>query len=226
MSRVSVRNVVMSTIAVVAAAGVIAGADATASVAEEPQALNGKTVVVGVTPAVAPMPGQTRMAHRAASHGQKLRVDAARAKAREAAREAARRKAARERAARERAAREAAAARQRAAARAQRAAQRVALAGSPRDIAQAQLAQRGWSSQFSCLDALWTKESGWNPSASNPSSGAYGIPQALPASKIASAGADWQTNPATQIAWGLDYIAGSYGTPCGAWSHSESVGWY
>lgn len=85
----------------------------------------------------------------------------------------------------------------------------------------------GWGAdQFGCLDALWTKESGWNYQATNPSSGAYGIPQSLPGSKMASHGADWRTNPATQIAWGLDYIAGRYGTPCGAWDHSQSVGWY
>ena len=62
--------------------------------------------------------------------------------------------------------------------------------------------------------------------AHNASSGAYGIPQALPGDKMASAGADWATNPATQIAWGLGYIEGSYGTPCGAWAASESQGWY
>jgi hypothetical protein len=80
--------------------------------------------------------------------------------------------------------------------------------------------------QMSCLDNLWSRESGWNERAQNPSSGAYGIPQALPGDKMSSHGSDWQTNPATQIAWGLDYIAGRYGTPCGAWSHSEANGWY
>jgi len=85
----------------------------------------------------------------------------------------------------------------------------------------------GWGEdQFGCLVSLWSKESGWNVSAQNGSSGAYGIPQALPGSKMASAGADWATNPATQITWGLGYIAGRYGTPCGAWSTSESQGWY
>jgi resuscitation-promoting factor RpfB len=97
--------------------------------------------------------------------------------------------------------------------------------GSPKSIAQAQLAERGWSGQFSCLDSLWTKESGWKVSASNPS-GAYGIPQALPGSKMASSGSDWQSNPATQIDWGLDYISETYGTPCAAWSHSKSNNWY
>lgn len=85
----------------------------------------------------------------------------------------------------------------------------------------------GWDAgQFDCLVALWNRESGWNAGASNPSSGAHGIPQALPGSKMASAGADWATNPATQIKWGLGYVAGRYGTPCVAWQHSESVGWY
>ncbi|MBM7504553.1 hypothetical protein ACFPER_17285 [Agromyces aurantiacus] len=85
----------------------------------------------------------------------------------------------------------------------------------------------GWGDdQFGCLVDLWNKESGWNVYAQNPSSGAYGIPQALPGDKMATAGADWASNPATQITWGLGYIAGRYGTPCGAWSHSASVGWY
>jgi uncharacterized protein YabE (DUF348 family) len=97
----------------------------------------------------------------------------------------------------------------------------------PRTIGQLMAAERGWTgSQWTCLEKLWTKESNWNPSADNPTSSAYGIPQSLPGSKMASAGADWATNPATQIAWGLNYIAGSYGTPCGAWSHSQAVNWY
>lgn len=99
--------------------------------------------------------------------------------------------------------------------------------GDPRDIARALLPQFGFSSdQFGCLDSLWMRESGWNPAAHNPSSGAHGIPQALPGSKMATAGADWATNPATQITWGLGYIRDRYGSPCGAWSHSESHGWY
>lgn len=96
----------------------------------------------------------------------------------------------------------------------------------PRGIAQEMLASRGWSGEFSCLLNLWERESGWNPYAENPSSGAYGIPQALPGSKMASAGADWRTNPRTQIEWGLSYIGGRYGTPCGAWNAFQSQGWY
>jgi uncharacterized protein YabE (DUF348 family) len=99
--------------------------------------------------------------------------------------------------------------------------------GSAKAIGRALAAERGWGSgQFACLDRLWTKESNWRWNAENPSSGAYGIPQSLPGSKMASVGADWRTNPATQIRWGLGYIAGRYGTPCGAWSHSVAVGWY
>ncbi len=97
----------------------------------------------------------------------------------------------------------------------------------PRDIARALLGEYGFSSdQFGCLDSLYTRESGWNVTADNPTSSAYGIPQSLPGSKMASAGADWATNPVTQIRWGLGYIQDRYGSPCGAWAHSESVGWY
>lgn len=80
--------------------------------------------------------------------------------------------------------------------------------------------------QFPCLDKLWTRESGWNHRASNSSTGAYGIPQALPGSKMGSVASDWRTNPATQIKWGLGYIEGRYSSPCSAWSHSQSTGWY
>jgi hypothetical protein len=89
------------------------------------------------------------------------------------------------------------------------------------------LGNYGWGSgQFSCLEKLWQKESGWNYRAYNSSSGAYGIPQALPGSKMGSAGSDWKSSAATQIRWGLGYIDGRYGSPCGAWDHSTSVGWY
>ncbi|GGR37779.1 hypothetical protein ACFOE1_00295 [Agromyces mediolanus] len=87
--------------------------------------------------------------------------------------------------------------------------------------------QYGWGEgEFQCLSNLWQKESGWSYTAYNASSGATGIPQALPGSKMASAGSDWETNAATQIAWGLDYIKRGYGSPCSAWGHSQSVNWY
>ncbi|MFF1574627.1 hypothetical protein ACFVWR_17950 [Leifsonia sp. NPDC058292] len=114
---------------------------------------------------------------------------------------------------------------------AEAAAQAAALANTP-DGAKATArslaaSMHGWGDgEFQCLSNLWQKESGWNYQASNSGSGAAGIPQALPGSKMATAGADWQTNASTQIKWGLDYIARGYGTPCSAWSHSQSVNWY
>ncbi len=88
------------------------------------------------------------------------------------------------------------------------------------------LASFGFStSQFGCLNNLWTQESGWRYNAEN-ASGAYGIPQALPGSKMASGGSGLATNPATQIKWGLGYIKSMYGTPCGAWNHEVAYGWY
>jgi hypothetical protein len=89
------------------------------------------------------------------------------------------------------------------------------------------LSQYGFGlDQMTCLVNLWNKESHWRVNASNASSGAYGIPQALPGSKMASVASDWKTNPTTQIKWGLGYIKGRWSTPCGAWSHSQATGWY
>jgi len=100
-------------------------------------------------------------------------------------------------------------------------------AAAAQAIAQQMLAAQGMGDdQFQCLVSLWNHESHWNVASQNTSSGAYGIPQALPGSKMASAGADWQTNPATQITWGLGYIDKRYGSPCGAWGHFQSSGWY
>jgi hypothetical protein len=97
----------------------------------------------------------------------------------------------------------------------------------PKAIARALLSAYGWGDdQFGCLDSLWTRESNWNPHADNPSSSAYGIPQALPGSKMASAGPDWADNAVTQIKWGLGYIQDRYGSPCAAWGHSQSQGFY
>ncbi|MGJ7452239.1 hypothetical protein [Aquipuribacter sp. MA13-13] len=99
--------------------------------------------------------------------------------------------------------------------------------GSNRAIAQSLLGSYGWGGdQWSCLDNLWEKESNWNHTAANPSSSAYGIPQSLPGSKMASAGSDWETNPETQIRWGLGYIEDRYGSPCSAWEHSRANNWY
>ncbi|MGH3500022.1 MAG: lytic transglycosylase domain-containing protein [Nocardioidaceae bacterium] len=93
----------------------------------------------------------------------------------------------------------------------------------PRDIARSLLPSYGWdSSQFGCLDELYLHESNWDYQATNPTSGAYGIPQALPGEKMAEYGADWRTNAKTQLEWGLAYIQGSYGSPCAALSFWQS----
>lgn len=119
------------------------------------------------------------------------------------------------------------------AAAAEAAAQAAALAaantpdGARSVAAQIAASEYGWGAgEFSCLDSLWQKESGWDYQAYNQDGGATGIPQALPGDKMASFGSDWQTNATTQIRWGLDYISRAYGSPCSAWGHSQSVNWY
>ena len=104
----------------------------------------------------------------------------------------------------------------------------LAAARTPRQIARAMLPQFHWSAgkQFKYLNWLWQRESGWNKYASDPYSGAYGIPQALPGSKMASAGPNWRSNAATQIRWGLRYIRERYGSPRSAWNHEIIYGWY
>jgi hypothetical protein len=97
---------------------------------------------------------------------------------------------------------------------------------SAQGIAMSLLPAYGFSKdQFGCLNDIWTRESGWRYNAENPS-GAYGIPQALPGDKMASAGPDWQTDPTTQIKWGLGYIKDIYGTPCDAWAFWQGHGYY
>lgn len=98
----------------------------------------------------------------------------------------------------------------------------------PREIArQIMLNKYGWGdAQFACYDSIIMRESKWDPHADNPHSSAYGIPQALPGSKMATFGADWRTNPVTQIRWGLHYVGQRYGTPCAAWGFKRAHGWY
>ncbi|MEE1930644.1 transglycosylase SLT domain-containing protein [Streptomyces sp. TRM 70351] len=84
----------------------------------------------------------------------------------------------------------------------------------------------GDDAQFRCFSEIVERESGWDHTAQNPGSGAYGLVQALPGGKMASAGADWQTNPATQIEWGVEYMEERYGSPCGAWAFWQQNHWY
>ncbi|WP_310526150.1 lytic transglycosylase domain-containing protein [Nocardioides sp.] len=97
--------------------------------------------------------------------------------------------------------------------------------GDPRDVARALLPEFGFSSsEFDCLDSLYESESGWRTDADNPSSSAYGIPQAL--TQLHALPADYMTSAESQIRWGLGYIQDTYGTPCGAWSFKSGHGWY
>ena len=98
---------------------------------------------------------------------------------------------------------------------------------APQQIARKMLHSFGWTwRQFRYLNLLWEAESSWNVSAENPSTGAYGIPQAVPGAKMSAAGPGWQTDAATQIRWGLGYISAAYGSPRGAWEHEVTYGWY
>ena len=118
-------------------------------------------------------------------------------------------------------------AKQRRLAAAQRAAREAKLQRNPRLMGRLMAKKHGWGKrQFNCLDNVWNRESHWNPRAHNASSGAHGIPQAMPGRKMASAGSDWYVNPRTQIRWGLKYIKHRYYTPCGAWHAQQRRGWY
>jgi hypothetical protein len=177
---------------------------------------------------VEPVQAATAEADRIAAEAEAAAAAAAEAAAAEAAAQAAAEQAAAEEAAAASAAEEAQAAPEASSAPAPSAPAAPANPSGAQAIARDMMsANYGWGAdQFGCLVSLWNKESGWNVNAYNASSGATGIPQALPGSKMASAGSDWATNAATQISWGLGYISGSYGTPCAAWNKSESVGWY
>ena len=114
-----------------------------------------------------------------------------------------------------------------AAAKASRSRERQALTGDPKSIAASLLPSFGFGQdQMQCLIPMWTRESNWDLHATNPSSGAYGIPQSLPAGKMSKFGDDWQTNAATQIKWGLWYVKSRYGSPCGAWEFWQRNHWY
>ncbi|WP_370882439.1 hypothetical protein [Kineosporia succinea] len=178
-----------------------------------------------VSTLTAPALATSALTTASAKSSQDIKASAARAAAvkAKAAKAAAKVAAAQKAAAKKEAERKAAARRQAAAkAQASRTSPRTAKA-----VAKLMVADRGWKSgQYTCLVKLWEKESNWRHTATNRSSGAYGIPQSLPGSKMKAAGKDWRTNPTTQIKWGLRYISDRYGSPCGAWSHSRSVGWY
>jgi hypothetical protein len=207
-SRNSIRGIAITTGSAVAAVAVAAGLNVPGGLGDAATSDDFANVAkTRPTASAAPHPSLVRTKHR----WQKHQAHQTAAQARQVRKERAAKAAAAARAAR---------------AAASRSSTR-SYSGDPRSIARSMMASRyGWDAgQFSCLNSLWNRESGWNPHAANPS-GAYGIPQALPGSKMSTAGGDWRDNPATQIAWGLSYVKSTYGTPCGAWSAFQSKGWY
>jgi hypothetical protein len=206
--RNSIRGIAITTGTVVAAAAMTAGLNVTGALAEtvasDNEAHPAKTTAVATAPSDWSLVQTKHRVQRYKAH--KMSVHARHIRKERAAKAAATARAAREAASRS---------------------TTRTYSGDPRGIARSMMASRySWGGdQFSCLNSLWDRESGWNVHAANPS-GAYGIPQALPGSKMSTAGGDWQNNPATQIAWGLSYVKSRYGTPCGAWSAFQSKGWY
>ncbi|WP_030273604.1 transglycosylase SLT domain-containing protein [Streptomyces sp. NRRL B-24484] len=227
MTRISVRGVAVASATAVTAVGAVVGA------ASGSEGTTAQTVDVASATLLADVPSGAQaqtisdnFARQASA--QQVSADAA---AKKAAEEAARQKAAADAQAKadaEKAAKAAEEAKRKADEEAaNRAAARTALAAVPAGSVQAMAAQIvGDADQFSCFSEIVKRESGWDYTATNASSGAYGLVQALPGSKMASAGADWKTNPATQIKWGLNYMNSRYGSPCGAWSFWQSHHWY
>jgi len=213
-NRMSVRGVAVATSAAVAVAGITVGINVLTARADESGVAAARAAVPAAESLAPATPGSERLA--AIQNAADARADKRRAIEKRRKAEARRQAAARAAAARA------------ASERSSRSATRTTFSGDARGIArQIAASQYGWGDgEFACLNSLWAKESGWNYRATNQSSGAYGIPQALPGSKMAAYGSDWQTNPATQIKWGLHYIDGRYGSPCSAWSTAQSKGWY
>ncbi|MFC8449652.1 lytic transglycosylase domain-containing protein [Kitasatospora sp. NPDC057223] len=235
MTRISVRGVAVASATVVTAVGAVAGvASGSEGKAAQTVDVAGATLLADVPSGAQAQTISDNFSHQASA--QQASADAA---AKKAAEEAARQKAAADAQAKadaEKAAQAAEEKRKADEAAANRSKARSAMAavetaapavkvaaGSVQEMAQQII---GNDAQFQCFSQIVKRESGWNYTASNASSGAYGLVQALPGSKMASAGADWRTNPATQIKWGLGYMNSRYGSPCGAWTFWQSHHWY
>ncbi|MGW6913768.1 aggregation-promoting factor C-terminal-like domain-containing protein [Kitasatospora sp. NPDC054939] len=239
MTRISVRGVAVASATAVTAVGAVVGVASGSEGGKSTQTIDlaGATLLAEVPSGAQAQTISDNFSQQASA--QQASADAA---AKKAAEEAARQKAAADAQAKadaekaEKAAQEAKAAEEkRKAEEASRAKARSAMSattaappvsvtpGSVQALAQEIV---GNDAQFQCFSQIVKRESGWNYTATNPSSGAYGLVQALPGTKMASAGADWRTNPATQIKWGLNYMNSRYGSPCGAWSFWQSHHWY
>ncbi|HEY5833559.1 transglycosylase SLT domain-containing protein [Streptomyces sp.] len=223
MSRISVRGLAVASATAVTTVGAVVGV---ASGAEQ----GGSTEAVepaGTTTLLADIPEGQQVQQASLTEQVLAQSDAADTTARQSAEQAARVQAAKDAAAKKKAADEAAAkAREEAASRGDARASFPVQASYSIAEVQAMAKQIVGSGQYFCFSNIVEHESGWRYTATNASSGAYGLVQALPGSKMASAGADWQTNPATQIKWGLNYMNSRYGSPCGAWQFWQVNHWY
>nr|WP_079063016.1 transglycosylase SLT domain-containing protein [Peterkaempfera griseoplana] len=227
VTRISVRGVAVASATAVTAVGAVVG------VASGNEGKTTQTVDVAGATLLADIPSGAQAQTISDNIGRQAdaQASAADAAAKKAAEEAARKKAAQvaqakadaDRAAKEAEAKRKAEAASRAKARSLLAAPIDVSPGSVQALARSII---GNDTQFQCFSQIVTRESGWRYTATNASSGAYGLVQALPGSKMASAGADWRTNPATQIKWGLNYMNSRYGSPCGAWSFWQAHNWY
>ncbi|MQY13453.1 hypothetical protein SRB5_36010 [Streptomyces sp. RB5] len=231
MSRISVRGFAVASATAVtsvgAVVGVAAGADSTADTGDRVEATAADQTLLADIPAQSDVRSQYAMLTEQAD----VAADTASAEARTALQESARKQAAADAQAKKEAAEQAAKERE----AAEQAASRSAVTDSSSiavqssyTVAEVQAIARQMipADQFQCFSNIVDHESGWNYQATNPSSGAYGLMQALPGSKMVSAGADWQTNPATQIEWGLNYMNSRYDSPCGAWNFWQANNWY
>ncbi|MFF7678434.1 transglycosylase SLT domain-containing protein [Actinacidiphila glaucinigra] len=217
MSRISVRGIAVASATAVTSVGAVVGVATSSQASVQPVAATDSTVLADI-------PAGQQVQQASLTQQVKAQSDAADTGTRKAAEQAARKQAAKDATARK-----AAEAKAEADRKAKAAAKAALVVKASYTVAEVQaMAQAiiGDASQYQCFSNIVTRESGWNYTATNSSSGAYGLVQALPGSKMASAGADWRTNPGTQVKWGLKYMDSRYGSPCGAWSFWQANHWY
>ncbi|MEU1621032.1 transglycosylase SLT domain-containing protein [Streptomyces sp. NPDC005722] len=217
MSRISVRGIAVASATAVTSVGAVVGVASSSQASVQPVAASDSTVLADI-------PAGQRVQQASLTQQVQAQSDAADVGTRQAAEQAARKQAAKDATARK-----AAAAKAEADRKAKAAAKAALVVKASYTVAEVQaMAQAiiGDASQYQCFSNIVGHESGWDYTATNSSSGAYGLVQALPGSKMASAGADWRTNPGTQVKWGLKYMNSRYGSPCGAWSFWQNNSWY
>ncbi|MEV6110867.1 transglycosylase SLT domain-containing protein [Streptomyces sp. NPDC051940] len=227
MSRISVRGFAVASATAVTSVGAVVGVASGADTASDTGDRYEATAADQTLLADIPAQQDVRSQYASLTEQADAAADTAQADARTALQEAARKQAASDAQDKKEAAEKAAAEREAAEQAASRDGSSFTVQSSY-SISEVQAIARQMvpADQFQCFSNIVDHESGWNYTASNPSSGAYGLMQALPGSKMESAGSDWQTNPATQIEWGLNYMNSRYGSPCGAWNFWQANNWY